>query len=70
MINEQGQRFYCAWSRDHTLRHSRDVDIDLSGIVWADSSGYVGNLYLLWLGLVLANSSWNLVALDIPEVDA
>ena len=70
MINEGLREELCHGSRDNNLRNYRNAGIDLSGIVWADSSGYMGNLYLLWVGLVLANSSWNLVARNISEVDA
>lgn len=66
MINEEFQRYYCNGRGYRLARDSMHVDIDLGGIVWADSTGYVGNLFLLWLGLVMAAGSWNLVAHDIP----
>lgn len=70
MINEGLREEFCHGSWDNNLRNHRNAGIDLSGIVWADSGGYVGNLYLLWVGLVMANSSWNLVARVFPEMDA
>lgn len=66
MINENFQRYYCNGRGYHPARDYMHVDIDLRGVVWADSTGYMGNLFLLWLGLVMAAGSWNLVARDIP----
>lgn len=71
MLNEEFQK----WDRPifgshHSIRNHMHTHIDISGVVWADSTGYVGNLFLLWVALVLANGAWDLVARDIPEVDA
>lgn len=66
MINENFQRYYCNGRGYRPARDYMHVDIDLGGVVWADSTGYMGNLFLLWLGLVMAAGSWNLVARDIP----
>lgn len=71
MINET----YKDWNRylfrsDRNPRNNLHPAIDIGGVVWADSSGYLGNLFVLWLALVLADGTWNLVFRDVPEVDA
>ena len=71
MLNEEFQK----WDRPifgshHSIRNHMHTPIDLSGVIWADSTGYVGNLFLLWLALVMDDGAWNLVSSDIPEVDA
>ena len=71
MINET----YKDWNRylfrsDRNPRNNLHPAIDIGGVVWADSSGYLGNLFVLWLVLVLADGTWNLVFRDVPAVDA
>lgn len=71
MLNEEFQK----WDRPilgshHSIRNHMHPAIDISGVVWADSTGYVGNLFLLWLALVMDYGSWDLVARDISEDDA
>lgn len=71
MINEEDRyREYHPRSRYYHIWINRHASLDPSGIVWADSSGYVGNLFLLWMALVLANGTWDLVARSISEMDA
>ena len=71
MINEHIESWPYNPRISHShLRKSHRSGIDLGGIIWADSTGYVGNLFLLWLALVVDYGTWNLVPLDIPEVDA
>lgn len=71
MLNEEFQK----WDRPilgshHSIRNHMHAPIDTSGVVWADSTGYVGNLFLLWLVLVMDDGAWDLVARDISEDDA
>lgn len=71
MLNEEFQK----WDRPilgshHSIRNHMHAPIDLSGVVWADSTGYVGNLFLLWLALVVDYGSRDLVPVVFPEVDA
>lgn len=71
MLNEEFQK----WDRPilgshHSIRNHMHAPIDISGVVWADSTGYVGNLFLLWLALVVDYGSRDLVARDISEDDA
>lgn len=71
MLNEEFQK----WDRPilgshHSIRNHMHMPIDISGVVWADSTGYVGNLFLLWLALVVDYGSRDLVARDISEDDA
>lgn len=71
MLNEEFQK----WDRPilgshHSIRNHMHAPIDISGVVWANSTGYVGNLFLLWLALVMDYGSWDLVARDISEDDA
>ena len=71
MLNEEFQKWdRCVFRSHHSIRNRMYTPIDISGVVWADSTGYVGNLFLLWLALVVDYGTWNLVPLDIPEVDA
>ena len=71
MINEYIERwpYNPRISRSH-LRKSYRSGIDIGGIVWADSTGYLGNLFVLWVALVMDDGAWNLVSSDVPEVDA
>lgn len=71
MINEHIERwsYNPRISRSH-LRKSHRSGINIGGIIWADSTGYLGNLFLLWLALVMDDGAWNLVSRDVPEVDA
>lgn len=71
MLNEEFQK----WDRPilgshHSIRNHMHAPVDLSGVVWADSTGYVGNLFLLWLALVMDDCAWDLVARDISKDDA
>lgn len=71
MINET----YKDWNRylfrsDRDSRNDLHPALDIGGVIWADSAGYLGNLFLLWLALVMDNGAWHLVPSDVPEVDA
>ena len=71
MINEYIERWpYNPRISCSHLRKSHRSGIDIGGIVWADSTGYLGNLFMLWLALVMDDGAWNLVSSDVPEVDA
>lgn len=71
MINEHFERWpYNPRISYSHLRKSHRYSIDIDGIIWADSTGYLGNLFLLWLALVMDDGAWNLVSRDVPEVDA
>ena len=60
MINEDFRRYWCNGRGYRPARNAVHFGIDLGGIVWADST------VLLWLALVMADGSWNLVAHDVP----
>lgn len=71
MINEHVERWPYNPRISHShLRKSYRSGIDLGGIVWADSTGYLGNLFMLWLALVVDDGAWDLVARSISEMDA
>ena len=70
MLNEQKQGIYTYGRRDHNFWNHLHACRDLKCILRTCGSGYVGNLFLLWLDLELADSSWDLVARSISEVDA
>ena len=71
MINERfkvrNQRLF---GTDCVVGNSLHPALDIGGVIWADSAGYLGNLFVLWLALVMDDGAWNLVSSDVPEVDA
>lgn len=71
MINERfkvrNQRLF---GTDCVVGNSLHPALDIGGVIWADSAGYLGNLFVLWLALVMDDGAWHLVPSDVPEVDA
>lgn len=70
MLNEQEQIGYYYGRRDRSFWNHLHACRDLRYILRTCGPGYVGNLFLLWLDVELADSAWDLVARSVSEVDA
>lgn len=71
MINERfkvrNQRLF---GTDCSVRNSLHSALDIGDVIWADGAGYLDNLFVLWLALVMDDGAWHLVSSYVPEGDA